>query len=74
VGVKNDIAAHIGNLKMTLASMTEKGRYLRKKVQIWWVKNDTAAAHIGNLKMTLASMTEKEHICVKNCRFGGRQK
>jgi hypothetical protein len=36
--------------------MTEKRRtYLRKKVQIWWVKNDTAA-HIGNMKMTLASM------------------
>jgi hypothetical protein len=43
---------------------------LRKKVQIWWVKNDTSA-HIGNLKTTLASMTEKEHICVKKCRFGG---
>jgi hypothetical protein len=26
---------HIGNLKMTLASMTEKETYLRKKVQIW---------------------------------------
>jgi hypothetical protein len=43
---------------------------LRKKVQIWWIKNDTSA-HIGNLKMTLASATEKEQICVKKCRLGG---
>jgi hypothetical protein len=33
---------HIGNMKTTPPSMTEK-EHLRKKVQIWWVKNDTAA-------------------------------
>jgi hypothetical protein len=48
--------------------MTEKRTYLRKKVQIWWVKNHTSA-HIGNLKLTLASMTEKEHICVKSAHL-----
>jgi hypothetical protein len=52
--------------------MTEKRTYLRKKVQIWWVKNDTAA-QIGNLKMTLACIYDrKKHIfALKKCRFGG---
>jgi hypothetical protein len=48
--------------------------YLRKEVQIWWDKNDTAPQHIGNMKMILASMTEKEYIRVKKCRFGGSKK
>jgi hypothetical protein len=29
--------------------MTEKRTYLRKKVQIWWVKNDTAAYTISEI-------------------------
>jgi hypothetical protein len=49
--VKNDTPEMVGieNLKINLASMTEKMSYLRKKVQIWWSKM--------TLKMTLENET-----------------
>jgi hypothetical protein len=66
--VKNDTAAaHIRNMKMTVACIYDRKRtYLRKNVQIWRVKNDTAAYRnsVNDKKRAL-------YICVKKCKFGG---
>jgi hypothetical protein len=43
--------------------MTENGTYLRKKVQIWWVKNDTAAhSNVAEEEISKQFPTEREWV------------